>query len=359
MRKFADLAEFVAAKGEHLGHSDWHEITQEQVDTLRRRDRRPPVDPRRRRARQGGPVRRHHRARLHDAVPDPPARQEIYQVRSLTMGINYGLNKVRFPAPVLVGARLRAGARTARHQAAPGRAPRLSLRITIEIEGDDKPACVAEIVVVLIPDRRFRVARRHLRHGQGPRAARRARPGHDRPRWTSCAPASTPAWPGCTSPWASAASARPRALQAVVDAELRGRRAGQRPPPDRHRPGHGRPDDPRSSAPTSRKRASCVHCGPARRCGASCSANPAPVPTSPPLAPAPCATATTGWSTGRRCGPPARTPRGWAILLARTDPDVPKHQGMTLLRARHDRARASRSGRCARSPARPSSTRSS
>ena len=56
----------------------------------------------------------------------------------------------------------------------------------------------------------------------------------------------------------------------------RGRRAGQRAAPDRHRPRHGRADDPARTAPTSRRRASCGRCGPARRCGASSSASPAP-----------------------------------------------------------------------------------
>ena len=74
------------------------------------------------------------------------------------------------------------------------------------------------------------------------------------------------------------------------------------------------------------QRASCGRCGPARRSGASCSASRAPAPTWPGSPPAPSATATTGWSTGRRCGPPARTRRAgrsWSPAPTRRCPSTP------------------------------------
>ena len=100
----------------------------------------------------------------------------------------------------------------------------------------------------------------------------------------------------------------PRSLQAVVDAELE---AAGAPDNDPRRIGIGLG----MAAPTilalrhrgAEAAASCARCGPARRCGASCSASPAPAPTSPRSAPGRSATATTGWSTARRCGPPAPT----------------------------------------------------
>ncbi len=122
----------------------------------------------------------------------------------------------------------------------------------------------------------------------------------------------------------------PRELQAVVDAAVRrSRRAGQQPAPDRHRPGDGGADDPRRTARPSSASGGCARCGRARRSGASCSASPAPAATSPRWPPAPCATATTGSCPARRSGRRWRTWRSWAIIVTRTDPDVPKHAGLT------------------------------
>ena len=73
---------------------------------------------------------------------------EILDLRGLTHCINYGLNRVRFPTPVLVGTRVRgtqtllSAERTARH------ALRLTSRFVVEAEGSEKPACVAETVTL-------------------------------------------------------------------------------------------------------------------------------------------------------------------------------------------------------------------
>ncbi len=61
------------------------------------------------------------------------------------MGVNYGVNKVRFPAPVPVGSRLRATAKVADVSEAGG-GVQLVTQVTIEREGGDKPVCVAETV---------------------------------------------------------------------------------------------------------------------------------------------------------------------------------------------------------------------
>jgi acyl dehydratase len=71
-------------------------------------------------------------------------------VDGLTMGINYGTNKVRFPSIVPVGSRIRAGVELVDVlEAKQGK--QVIVRTTVEIEGGEKPACVAENVVLLIP----------------------------------------------------------------------------------------------------------------------------------------------------------------------------------------------------------------
>lgn len=148
MRVFADLAEFVAAKGEHLGYSDWHEITQEQVDQfadatgdhqwihvdVARADAGP----------FGGPI-------AHGYLTlsmIPLFGKDIYQVDGVRMGINYGTNKVRFPHPVRVGSRVRGGAELV-DTTETDHGTQFVVKYTVEIENQPKPACVAEIVVLL------------------------------------------------------------------------------------------------------------------------------------------------------------------------------------------------------------------
>jgi acyl dehydratase len=150
MRVFANLDEFAAAKGEPLGHGAWHTVTQDQIDRFADATGDHQwihVDTEK--AAQGpfGATIAHGYLTL-SLIPF--LGKEIYRVDGITMGINYGLGKVRFPSVVPVGSRIRAGAelidltdRTQGKQA--------TLRWTVEIDGGDKPACVAETIVVYIP----------------------------------------------------------------------------------------------------------------------------------------------------------------------------------------------------------------
>ena len=73
----------------------------------------------------------------------PELSKTAFAVDDVRMGINYGLNKVRFPAPVKSGARLRGRFRLTAFDPLPGGA-QLTVEVTMEVEGGDKPVCVAE-----------------------------------------------------------------------------------------------------------------------------------------------------------------------------------------------------------------------
>jgi acyl dehydratase len=68
---------------------------------------------------------------------------QIWSVQGIKMGVNYGLNKLRFPAPVLVGKRVRARATLNTVEDVPG-GMQVTVGITFEVEGSEKPVCVAE-----------------------------------------------------------------------------------------------------------------------------------------------------------------------------------------------------------------------
>ena len=70
---------------------------------------------------------------------------DLIKVEGISMGINYGVNKVRFPTPVRVGSKIRGGAEITEVEDVPG-GVQVIIRVTVEIEGEAKPACVVENV---------------------------------------------------------------------------------------------------------------------------------------------------------------------------------------------------------------------
>jgi acyl dehydratase len=150
MRVFANLDELAAAKGEHLGHGEWHEITQAEIDLFADATGDHQwihVDLEKAAAGPFGAPVAHGYLTLSLI---PLLVRDIYTVQGLSMGVNYGLNKVRFPSPVVVGSRVRAGAElTEITDVAQGK--QAVVKVTVEIEGNPKPACVAETVVLLVP----------------------------------------------------------------------------------------------------------------------------------------------------------------------------------------------------------------
>ena len=132
--------------GQHLGYSDWLEITQDQVNLFADATGDHQwihVDPERaaKESPFGGPI-AHGYLTISLA---PVLLTGIVRVEGLKFGVNYGINKLRFPAPVPVGAKLRAGATLAQVEDIPGGA-QVTYDITFEVDGQEKPACVAQVV---------------------------------------------------------------------------------------------------------------------------------------------------------------------------------------------------------------------
>jgi acyl dehydratase len=133
------------AVGTHLGFSDWVEITQERIDQFAEAtgDRQwIHVDPQRAKHGPFGTTIAHGYLTL--AITNLFLPQ-LLRVPAATLGVNYGANKVRFPAPVPVGSRIRMGAEIIDVQDVPG-GVQVTTRNTVEIDGSDKPACVVEAI---------------------------------------------------------------------------------------------------------------------------------------------------------------------------------------------------------------------
>lgn len=150
MRTFNGLEELAGAVGDQLGTSSWHEVTQEQVNLFADATGDHQwihVDPQRAASGPFGGTIAHGYLTL-SLLPALVA--EIFTVEGVSMGVNYGANKVRFPAPVRVGSRVRASAQLV--EMTPGPAgTQCVVRATIEVDGGSKPACVADVVWVYVP----------------------------------------------------------------------------------------------------------------------------------------------------------------------------------------------------------------
>ena len=146
MRVFADLDELRAATGQVLGPSDWIAVDQAQIDKFAEATGDHQwihVDPTRAATGPFGTTIAHGFLTLSLM---PVMLESLYKIEGVRMGVNYGLNKVRFPAPVPVDSRLRANAEVAEVSDIEGGA-QMVLRTMIEREGATKPVCVAEFVV--------------------------------------------------------------------------------------------------------------------------------------------------------------------------------------------------------------------
>ena len=150
MRVFTTFDELIAANGEVLGTGAWVEISQERVNQFAEATGDHPwihVDvARAKEGPFGGTI-----AHGYLTVSLIPwLGQQIFDLDTPGAKLNYGINKVRFPNPVLVGRRIRSTITLADvSELASGY--QLTLKHVVDIEGEDKPAAVAETVVLLLP----------------------------------------------------------------------------------------------------------------------------------------------------------------------------------------------------------------
>jgi acyl dehydratase len=149
MRTFTTFDELAEAVGEELGTSDWHEITQEQVNAFADATGDHQwihVDVERAKAGPFGGTIAHGYLTLSLV---PWLGSQVFSLETPGAKLNYGVNKVRFPSPVPVGSKIRARVSVAEVTDIPA-GKQMLLGYVIEIEGQDKPACVAETVVLLL-----------------------------------------------------------------------------------------------------------------------------------------------------------------------------------------------------------------
>lgn len=140
-----DLDELSARVGQALGHSAWHTVTQDRVDRFADAtgDRQwIHVDPRRAKEGPFGVTIAHGYLTLSLV---PRVLNDVLVVEQAGLVVNYGLDKVRFPAPVPVGSRIRAAVELLAVEEVTG-GVQASFRLTFEVEGAPKPPCVAEIL---------------------------------------------------------------------------------------------------------------------------------------------------------------------------------------------------------------------
>ncbi len=144
MKTFEHLDELRTAVGTHLGWTDWLAVTQDRVELFADATGDHQwihVDVERARAESpfGGPIAHGYLTLALSNLFLP----QLIAVPAASAGVNYGTGKVRFPAPVPVGSRVRGGAEISAVEEIAG-GLQTTITITIEVEGSPKPACVIE-----------------------------------------------------------------------------------------------------------------------------------------------------------------------------------------------------------------------
>lgn len=147
MRIFKDFEEIKSAIGTEIGVSDWRVVTQEQISRFAEAtgdDQWIHVDVERARRELPGKTTIAHGLLTLSLAPE--FIREVAQIEGLKSTLNYGSNRVRYLAPVPVGAKLRARVSIDEADDVPPNGLRVTYGLTIEIEGGKRPACVAEVI---------------------------------------------------------------------------------------------------------------------------------------------------------------------------------------------------------------------
>jgi acyl dehydratase len=149
MKVFSGLDELVDAQGVQLGPTEWLEVSQDRVNLFADATDDHQwihIDPARAADGPFGGTIAHGLLTLSLL---PHFTHQLYRVENVAMAINYGYNKVRFITPVPVGAKLRARAEIAEVKRLDG-AVQAAMTVTVEVDGSDKPAAVAESIIRFI-----------------------------------------------------------------------------------------------------------------------------------------------------------------------------------------------------------------
>ena len=143
---FNGIASMKEKLGEHLGYSEYMDITQERVNQFAEAPGdhqwiHVDVERAKKESPFGGPIAHGYLTLSLGPVLVP----QVVRVEGIKMAVNYGCEKVRFPSPVPVGSKLRVGVELLDVSDIPGGA-QVTMRFTFECEGAEKPSCVAENV---------------------------------------------------------------------------------------------------------------------------------------------------------------------------------------------------------------------
>jgi len=148
---FESPKDLVGKEGTELGVSDWLEITQERINTFADATGDHQwihVDPERAKAGPFGAPIAHGYLTMSLVNKFLP---ETVEVRGISMGVNYGSDKLRFPAPVPVGSRIRGRSELVKVEEVKNGAIQATIRVTVEIDGSDRPACVVDTISRYMP----------------------------------------------------------------------------------------------------------------------------------------------------------------------------------------------------------------